>query len=136
MKNEQGKLEGLFCISFDDRRYKDLTEKLFALCHPTEFSVLDISIGDSFSGTPSPIRQENGQSVVSSGLAAMVDEAIAVALNTTEISPETLNKEARVRVIRLLQQSDFFARKGAISVAAEKLYCSKPSVYRYIASID
>ncbi len=136
LKNRQNALEGLFCISFDDRRYKDLTAQLFALCHPTEFSVLDISIGDAFSGMPAPTRQESRQSVVSSSLTSTIDEAVAMVLGTTDRAFERLKKEERIRIIRLLHQNGFFSRKGAVAAAAEKLNCSKPSIYRYLNNME
>ena len=136
LKDERGALQGLFCVSFDDRCYKDLTEKLFALCHPSEFSVLDISIGEAASSEPSPTRQEKGQAVVSAGLYTAVDEAIAAICRRTDVAPKELHKEERIRIIRLLSQGDFFLRKGAVSAAAEKLGCSKPSIYRYLSDLD
>lgn len=136
LKDESGALQGLFCVSFDDRRYKDLTEKLFALCHPSEFSVLDISIGEAASSIPSPTRQEKGQAVVSAGLYTAVDEAIAAICKRTDVAPKELRKDERIRIVGLLSRSGFFQRKGAVSAAAEKLGCSKPTIYRYLGNLD
>lgn len=136
LKDESGALQGLFCVSFDDRRYKDLTEKLFALCHPSEFCVLDISIGEAASSIPSPTRQEKGQAVVSAGLYTAVDEAIAAICKRTDVAPKELRKDERIRIVGLLSRSGFFQRKGAVSAAAEKLGCSKPTIYRYLGNLD
>ncbi len=136
LKDERGALQGLFCVSFDDRRYKDLTEKLFALCHPSEFSVLDIFIGEAGASVPSPTKQEKGQAVVSAGLYSAVNEAVSAICKRTDVLPKELHKDERMRIVRLLSQSDFFQRKGAVAAAAEKLGCSVPTIYRYLGNLD
>ena len=136
LKDEEGELEGLFCISFDDRRYRELTEKLFELCQPSEFSVLDLSIGDAGTADPAPTSQEPGQTVVSSSLRAAIDAAMDAVLNREMTEPVKLKQEERMKIIRFLNQREFFSRKGAISMAAERLGCSKSSIYRYLSNLD
>ena len=37
IKDENGELLGLLCITFDDSRYRELSQKVFNLCHPDTF---------------------------------------------------------------------------------------------------
>ena len=44
IKDERGALVGLLCINFDDSHFRELSERVFALCHPDDYAARNISI--------------------------------------------------------------------------------------------
>jgi predicted transcriptional regulator YheO len=67
LKDENERLLGLLCINFDDSRYRELSAKIYSLCHPDEFirrsssffSSVDAA-GRAASGSYSRSRDEAG----------------------------------------------------------------------------
>lgn len=120
LKDAQGELEAVLTICFDDSRYRELSEKVFQLCHPEAFA------GDvTFSGSDAP---------AAAGDPAPADTSLEGILETIPL-PERFNQQERLKIIRRLEQRGVFAIKGSVPLVAAKLHCSPASVYRYLAQI-
>ncbi len=126
LKDERGALIGLLCINFDDSRYRDLSEKIFTLCHPDEYAAKNIAI----SATES-VEQETFYNSIS---AAAEDAFLAVTSNAN-IPTDRLTQAEKLEIIQLLDQKGVFMLKGAIPTVAKRLSCSQASVYRYLSKI-
>ncbi len=126
LKDERGALIGLLCINFDDSRYRDLSEKVFTLCHPDDYAAKNIAI----SATES-IEQETFYNSIS---AAAEDAFLAVTSNAN-IPTDRLTQAEKLEIIQLLDQKGVFMLKGAIPTVAKRLSCSQASVYRYLSKI-
>ena len=132
IKDAQGALTGLLCINFDDSRYQELSERVFALCHPDEYAAKNITISAAELAADA---QENGDPEhFYNSISAATEEALLSVLNTAEIPAERLTQEERLRIIRLLDRKGVFALKGAIHAVAKSLSCSQASVYRYLSA--
>ncbi|QAT48687.1 transcriptional regulator [Caproiciproducens sp. NJN-50] len=127
IKDERGALVGLLCINFDDSRYRDLSEKVFSLCHPDDYASKNIAI----SATES-VEHETFYDNISS---AMEDAFLAVTSNAN-IPTDRLNQEEKLEIIKLLDKKGVFMLKGAIPVVAKHLSCSQASIYRYLSKIN
>ena len=53
-----------------------------------------------------------------------------------EIVRERLTQEDRIAIVEKLNRSGLFQLKGAVGEAAEYLYCSEASIYRYLSKIS
>ncbi|MGE4277618.1 MAG: transcriptional regulator [Lawsonibacter sp.] len=126
LKDERGALIGLLCINFDDSRYRDLSEKVFSLCHPDEYAAKNIAI----SATES-VEQETFYNNIS---AATEDAFLAVTSNAN-IPTDRLTQAEKLEIIQLLDKKGVFMLKGAIPMVANRLSCSQASVYRYLSKI-
>ena len=147
IKEPDGTLRGMMCISFDDSRFRELSEKVLSLCHPDEFTAQKISISSNMEAddkvlaasenvTSAAIQATERPETYGDSVNAMVESAMIAVMNTADIPAERLKQEERMKIIRLLNQKDVFSRKGAISIVAEKLSCSKSSIYRYLSNIN
>ena len=133
IKDERGIPTGLLCINFDDSHYRELSEKVFFLCHPDDYATRNISI----SAIPlSPDSVENNeQEVLYPSIFDATEAALLSVMNSAEIPADRLTQAERVKIIRLLDQKGIFMLKGAIPVVAKRLACSQASIYRYLSSI-
>lgn len=130
IKDERGQLVGLLCINFDDSRFSELSEKIFALCHPDDFVSRNIAI----SSLP-PILDNGGQETFYSSITAAIEDALASVLQSPELPPDRLTQDEKMQVVELLEQRGIFLLKGAVTEVAEKLSCSPASIYRYLSKL-
>lgn len=126
IKDERDALVGLLCISFDDGRYRDLSEKVFSLCHPDEYISRNIAIS-----LTDNLEQEN----LYSSIAAAADEAVTAVMGSSAVPPERFMQPERIEIIRLLDQKGVFLLKGAVPAVAQRLACSQASMYRYLSKL-
>jgi len=134
IKDEHGELVGLLCINFDDSRYRELSEKVFDLCHPNNYVSRNISIQQA----PLPLTlAENGdQETFYNSIAAATDDAFRTVMNTTGISSDRLTQEEKMKIIQLLDERGVFMLKGATQAVAQRLSCSQATMYRYLSKIN
>jgi len=126
IKDERGALIGLLCISFDDGRYRDLSEQVFALCHPDEYISRNIAIS---------LTENLEQEDLYSSIAAAADEAVAAVMEGPGVPPERFTQSERIEIIRHLDQKGVFLLKGAVPAVARRLACSQASMYRYLSKL-
>ena len=130
IKNEKGALTGLFCINFDDFRYKELSERIFLLCHPDNYAQLSVHIESKMAPFESSFEEHE---TFFSNISAAIDGVLSGILNGRDIPPERLTMDEKMLIIRTLNEKKIFQMKGAVNEVAEKLQCSVASVYRYIS---
>lgn len=131
IKDERGQLQGMLCINFDDSRYSELSQKVFALCHPDDFVKSNIAI----SSLP-PLGESGGQENFYASIGAAVEDALISVMNSDDVPPERLTQEEKLKVISLLEQKGIFMLKGAVIEVAKKLACSQASIYRYLSKLN
>lgn len=139
IKDERGTLAGLLCINFDDSHYRELSERIFALCHPDDYAARNISINTLPIDTGFQDADESGgfseQEIFYSSIASATEAALASVMNFSDLPADRLTKEERLKIIRLMDQKGIFTLKGAVPIVAQKLSCSQASIYRYLSKI-
>ncbi len=134
IKDEYGELVGLFCINFDDSRYRELSEKVFALCHPDDYVDRNISIQQA--PLPLTLTDSGEQETFYNSIAAATDDAFRAVMNTTGVSPDRLTQDEKMKIIQLLDKRGIFMLKGATQAVAQRLSCSQATMYRYLSKIN
>jgi len=139
IKDERGALVGLLCINFDDSHFRELSERVFALCHPDDYAARNISISTMpcCAGTKDPADSGDSseQEIFYNSIASATEAALSSLMNSSELPADRLTKEERLKIIQLLDQKGTFTLKGAVPVVAQKLSCSQASIYRYLSKI-
>lgn len=126
LKDERGALIGLLCINFDDSRYRELSEKVFSLCHPDEYAARNIAISATESAE---------QETFYNSISAATEDAFLAVTSNANIPTDRLTQAEKLEIIQLLDKKGVFMLKGAIPMVAKRLSCSQASVYRYLSKI-
>jgi predicted transcriptional regulator YheO len=155
IKDQNGTLQGLLCINFDDARYRELSTRVYRLCHPDAYVSESIRFF-SFSETPPSVpafprgnadhpdgrvqdeeslRTESADSpeIFFDSLEAAAQAAIASVVPSGTVLPSQLTRKEKIEIISLMNQRGIFRVKGAIPVVAKALSCSQATVYRYLS---
>jgi len=131
IKDEHGALSGLLCINFDDSRYRELSERVFTLCHPDEYAERNIAI----SAVPMSLEDNEPEAFYSS-IASAAEDALQSVMNSASIPTDRLTQEEKMEIVGLLNQKGVFMLKGAVTEVAERLSCSPASIYRYLSRLN
>lgn len=130
IKDTSGELAGMLSITFDDRRYQDLSDKLLKLRHPDAF------VETNFAYNKEKARPEADSGDTSSSFHASVvsvtEQTIAQFTRERGIPAERMNKDEKKQVIQLLEEKGVFLVKNAVKVVAEQMGCSQATIYRYL----
>ena len=132
IKDDDGEPIGLLCINFDDSRYRDLSERIFALCHPDEYATQNISINAA------PLKsaaEDNEQESFYNSISSAIDDALITVMNSSQVPVERLTQDEKVKILQLLEERGIFMLKGVIPIVAQKLASSPASIYRYLNKI-
>ncbi|RBP36549.1 helix-turn-helix transcriptional regulator [Garciella nitratireducens] len=129
IKDEKGELVGLLSINFDDSDYIDVVNRVMSLCHPDELLEHQKSYHSLYS-----ILKEGGESL-SSSIEEVIDIVIEQVLKDKKVPVNRLSQQERLYIVKILYKKGIFKFKSAISIVANKLQCSQPSVYRYLSKI-
>lgn len=131
IKNEEGELMGILCISVDVGKYQQLCEDLLTLSNITCLStVLNLSSAPASAPKQKPLEPFTGS------IDELMREALAKRLGEDVQSIEKLRAEDKLAIVDDLNQKGVFQVKGAVSTVANHLRCSEASVYRYISKIN
>lgn len=132
IKDGQGKLIGLLCINFDDSRFRDISEQVFALCHPNKYVTQNIAINTT------PLASDNGdseQETFYNSISAATEDALLSVVNTLQVPADRLTQTEKLKILQLLDEKGLFMLKGVVPIIAQKLSCSPASIYRYLSKI-
>ncbi len=134
LKDEENALIGLLCISFDDKRFRELSDRIISICHPPAYVQRNIT---TYSQVPDVenLAEQAKQTTLFNSVSTATDAAMLSVLNTSELSADRLTQEEKIEIIRVLEQNGTFSLKGAIAVVANRLSCSSASIYRYLSKI-
>lgn len=130
IKDDNEELIGMLCINFDDRRYTELSEKILQLCHPDKL----IEQNSKYNSVDSIVQ--NSTETFSESIEEVTDTVLNKVLKDSNIPVDRLTQEERLHIVDILDKKGVFMLKGAVSTVANKLSCSEPSIYRYLAKIN
>lgn len=132
---DQTDIRGLLRITFDDRRYEELCDRLLKLLHPKDFrDTLAPAESCKVSAAARSSFADHG-SVVSKNkkeIPSMMDELFGEAVQELALPEGELDQEEKIKAVAYLYEHGLFEIKGAVPFAARKLSCSTASIYRYI----
>lgn len=114
-------LVGAMNISFDDNRYKELSNLVFSLCHPDNYVSKNISI---------EIKGNTEQELFSDSISNAIDEILHRI--DRELPFSKLSHIEKLNIIKQLYQKGIFSMKGAVKTVGHRLSCSAASMYRYL----
>lgn len=130
IKNEDGDLQGIMCINFDDTRYEELGKKIMFLCHPDKY------MEDRINKPQNSISEEDNNDKSNQGESMTIEETIESIVDSelkeVLIPVERLTQDEKVKIVRNLDQKGIFMMKGSVGILSKKLDISQASVYRYI----
>ncbi|MBQ9844945.1 MAG: PAS domain-containing protein [Oscillospiraceae bacterium] len=129
IKNEAGYLIGALCINFDDSRYRELSQKVFNLCHPDALVDTNFRFDETkvpLKITPQPHRLKNAPD-------GSAHDIITAELRERGLNPENLSVKDKLQLILELDSKGVFLIKGAVKDAAEIFGCSQATMYRHLS---
>ena len=98
-------LVGAMNISFDDNRYKELSNLVFSLCHPDNYVSKNISI---------EIKGNTEQELFSDSISNAIDEILHRI--DRELPFSKLSHIEKLNIIKQLYQKGIFSMKGAVKL--------------------
>lgn len=132
IKDDNQNLKGMLCINTDYTDYYRLSKDALAIIgqdwsEATTHQVIKDDQSDSF------IEEQDNPGEVIEILANDVQDIVADIIDPALLNNQvSLSQEAKVDIVRQLDQRGVFQIKGAVSKVAEILNVSEPSVYRYL----
>lgn len=134
IKDQSGTLTGMLCINFDDKRYRDLSDRLLKLRHPDAYVETNFVYNEELARAevvPSAALESFHCSVTKA-----TEEAIAQVMQDSSIPLERLTKEEKMNIISILNKKGVFHLKNAVIQVAKQMQCSQASIYRYINKLS
>ena len=130
IKDEEGELVGALCISFDDSRYRELSQKVFNLCHPD--ALVDTNFRFDASKVPSKVAGSRHSKLngIPDGSA---HDIITAELKKQNLKPDSMPLKDKLRFISDMDNKGIFLIKGAVKDAAEIFGCSQATMYRHLS---
>jgi predicted transcriptional regulator YheO len=115
LRDEQGKIFGIFCINIDLSRYIDLRSELDEFIKPDR----QLQMAKSFSPD------------LNTSLASLVEESF----RQFQGSNGPLNREDRIKLIAHLNSKGFFRTRKSVSVLADRLNVSRYTLYNDLKEV-
>lgn len=125
VKDDDGELIGLLCINADYSKYKSIAQEVLHL--------MNIKAENLLEDDKEPTQNGNFVEVLSNDIEEVISDIIDPELLDDRV---TLSKEARLDIVRQLDQKGVFQLKGSIGKVADLLKVSEPSVYRYLQEVN
>ncbi|NLD18167.1 MAG: transcriptional regulator [Tissierellia bacterium] len=127
---DRGKLVGLLCVTFDDSKFKDVSNAVMSLCHPDE-----LIKGFSFERIDDLSLNQDTE-IVSTNIEELVHETINSIVKRSNLSIDRLKKKDRLYIVTELKKRGIFSLKNAITEVAKKLDVSEATAYRYLNELE
>ena len=131
IKDVTGELIGVMCINFDDSRYRELSQKVFNLCHPDAL----VNTNFRFDETKVPLKVSGDSSRFKTAPEGSAYDFILSTLKEHNMNPDNMSLKDKLDMIRLLDEKGVFHIKCAVKDAAEIFNCSQATMYRHISKI-
>jgi predicted transcriptional regulator YheO len=129
IKDENGDLAGALCINFDDSRYRELSQKVFNLCHPD--SLVDTNF--RFDSSKVPSKAAGGKHSKLNGIPdGSAYDIIIAELKKQNANPDSMPLKDKLAFIASMDNKGIFLIKGAVKDAAEIFGCSQATMYRHL----
>lgn len=129
IKDGKDNLIGLLCINFDDRGFRELTDKLMSLIHPDE-----LISKNTFEQMEDIIYSEESDSIGAS-IEEVAENAIRRVIKDISIPLDRLTKDEKMEIVKALDEKGIFMLKGAVPLVAKLLHSSEATIYRYLSNI-
>lgn len=123
-------LVGLLCITFDDSRFKDISDKIMSLCHPDEL-LKDISFEKMEN-----VGENNDVDYMSTNVDDLVNNHIEKIIGQNKLDKENLKKKDRVFIVKELVDKGVFLLKGSVTEVSKELNISEATIYRYLDQLE
>lgn len=125
IKDEDGNLEGLLCINQDISQYEDLSQEILKLAGLSNAPVDILDLENQ--------KRNDTVEILEESIEDMVNSIVEPDLLNGKVN---LNKEAKLEIIRQLNDKGVFQIKGAVAKVAVILKISEPSIYRYVKIVS
>lgn len=134
---DKHEVKAIINLNFDDYSFVQLADKLIHLVHPDQHLYRKQEI----------IDQQLAQDTVLSTPLDVIDFVLFEYFKTRSVDLESLDvktqtkllsdlaQEDKIEIIGLLNDQNVFLVKGSVSLVAQRLVCSEPTVYRYLAKV-
>lgn len=132
IKDEEGELVGALCINFDDSRYRELSQKVFNLCHPD--ALVDTNFRFDASKVPSKVAGSRHSKLQSIPDGSAYD-IIVSELKKQNLDPERMSLKDKMNFLSSIDSKGVFLIKGAVKDAAEIFGCSQATMYRHLSRL-
>lgn len=136
IKNGRNELIGLFCLHFDDARFLDISRSILGLCHPDSFVNTNVQLDDHYKDFRTNSSSTNANAAYNTNPKQDIRQFIKDYALDKDMELSRLSQKEKLDIINALNNAGFFLVKGAIAQAADELYCSQSSVYRYISMLN
>lgn len=128
---DRGELVGLLCITFDDSKFKAVSNAVMSLCHPD-----DLLKNTTFDRIDDLTSDEYTTEVLSRNVEEVVDTTVDKVLKEKNYSIDKLKKKQRMEIVAELKGLGVFLIKGAVTEVANKLNISEATIYRYLNEFE
>lgn len=129
IKDVSGSLIGVLCINFDDSRYRELSQKVFNLCHPDSL----VNTNFHFDETKVPLKITGQSNRLKTAPDGSAHDIITSELFSRNLNPQNMSVANRLALIAELEDKGVFLIKGAVKEAADIFGCSQATMYRHIS---
>lgn len=116
-------IEGMLCFNLDYSGQIELANNILESLN-LSFEV-DISHSKSLEFEES---DEDFTEILSENVKDIINQYIDIDLQSSNL---TLTKEARLDIVKILEEKNIFQLKGAVTEVAELMNVSEPTIYRY-----
>lgn len=131
IKDVTGDLIGALCINFDDSRYRELSQKVFNLCHPD--ALVDTNF--RFDETKVPLKISDHTHRFKTAPEGSAYDIITNTLKEHKMQVENMSVKDKLHILKLLDDQGVFLIKGAVKDAAKIFDCSQATMYRHLSKI-
>lgn len=139
VKQPEMGIDGILAINFRENKYFEIAQELLYMSNLDTKLSMPFSLLHNLKNRDDCIEistvEKPETPTVAEHAAERIDEAILNVMGKDAQSPEKFNPKVRRAIMAELVSADVFTVKGMITLAAEKLYCSEVSIYRYIANL-
>ena len=128
IKDVTDRLIGVMCINFDDSRYRELSQKVFNLCHPDAL----VNTNFRFDESKVPVNISEHSHRLTSAPDGSAYDIITAELKERNLNPDKLSSKDKLHFIAELDSKGVFLIKGAVKDAAAIFGCSQATMYRHL----
>ena len=132
IKDVLGNLIGVLCINFDDSRYRELSHRVFNLCHPD--ALVDTNFRFDESRVPANVVDSKSPRLQSAPDGSAYD-IINATIKELNLAMEDMSLKDKMELLRILDDKGVFLIKGAVKDAAKIFGCSSATMYRHLSKI-
>ena len=141
IKNSANELIGLLCVNFDDRRYRELSERLNTLRLVDPFLDSNFQYNEALASYAPPVSLDTASLNVDSvetfynSTDDVTQEVARQVMAELGFSADRLTPVEKIAIVEKMNSRGAFLLKGAVKNTSEVLDCSQATIYRYLAEV-